>query len=113
MAIWNHDHAACSDKRRRLIACTSLLLFCPTVARAIDYPTRYVTIIVPFPPGGSTDLQGRLIAKGLSDRLGKPVIVENHAGAGGELGAGIAARAAADGYTLLLATIPNAVNATP
>jgi tripartite-type tricarboxylate transporter receptor subunit TctC len=102
MAICDHDQAACCIKRRRLIACTSLLFVCPAVARGIDFPTRAVTIIVPFPPGGSTDRQGRLIAKGLSERLGKPVIVENHAGVGGELGAGIAARAGPDGHTLLL-----------
>jgi tripartite-type tricarboxylate transporter receptor subunit TctC len=103
MAIRGHDQAACCNTRRRLIASASLLLLCPAVARAVDYPARTVTIIVPFPPGGSTDLQGRLIASGLSERLGRPVIVENRAGAGGDVGSGIAARAAADGYTLLLA----------
>jgi tripartite-type tricarboxylate transporter receptor subunit TctC len=101
MAI--REQVAYSSTRRRLIASASLLLLCPALARALDYPARTVTIIVPFPPGGSTDLQGRLIAKGLSERLGKPVIVENRAGAGGDVGSGIAARAAADGYTLLMA----------
>ena len=87
--------------RRRFIASALLLLF-PVIAHAIDYPTKAVTIIVPFPAGGAADQQARLIANGLTERLGKPVIVENHAGAGGEIGASIAARSAADGYTLLL-----------
>src|SRR4051812_11640409 len=71
---------------------------------ALDYPTKPITIIVPFPPGGSNDLQARLIAKGLSERLGKPVVVESRPGAGGSIGAGFAARAAPDGYTLFFAS---------
>jgi tripartite-type tricarboxylate transporter receptor subunit TctC len=103
MADRHDDRVACGNMRRRLLACGSFVLLCPALARAADYPSRAVTIIVPFPPGGSTDIQGRLIAKGLSERLGKPVIVENRAGAGGGVGSGFAARAAADGHTLLLA----------
>jgi len=102
MVNLERDRVACGNKRRRLISCVMLLLLCPAVACAIDYPTKTVTIIVPWPPGASTDVVGRLIAKGLSERLGKPVIVENRSGAGGRIGAGVAARAAADGHTLLL-----------
>jgi len=97
-----HDLVAYCNQRRRLISCVMLLLLCPAVACAIDYPTKTLTLIVPWPPGGSTDVQGRLIAKGLRERLGKPVVVENRSGAGGRIGAGVAARAAADGHTLLL-----------
>ena len=71
-------------------------------ASAADYPTRPVTLVVAFPPGGGADTQARLIAKGLTERLGKPVVVENRPGAGGALGTAAVARAAPDGYTLLM-----------
>ena len=71
-----------------------LSLLCPALGHAFGYPTKAVMIIAPFPAGGAADQQARLIATGLTERLGKPVIVENHAGAGGEIGASIAARSA-------------------
>lgn len=77
---------------------------------ADDYPTKAVTIIVPFPPGGSTDIQARLVAKGLSERMGKPVIVDNRPGAGGSVGAKIAAGSAPDGYTMLFASTSSLVS---
>jgi tripartite-type tricarboxylate transporter receptor subunit TctC len=76
---------------------------------AADYPSRTVTIIVPYAPGASTDAQARQIAKGLSERLGKPVVVENRAGAGGRIAASMAARAAPDGHTLLFGTLSTLV----
>jgi tripartite-type tricarboxylate transporter receptor subunit TctC len=104
MTIRNAHRFADGAMRIVLICCALLVLLFPPMAHADGYPTRTVTIIVPFPPGGAADQQSRLIAHGLTERLGKPVIVENHAGASGGIGTSIAARSAADGYTLLLGT---------
>jgi tripartite-type tricarboxylate transporter receptor subunit TctC len=67
-----------------------------------EYPERTIKIVVPFPAGGPTDVAARLIAQSISNRLGQAVVVENHAGAGGRIGAKLVAGAAPDGYTLLL-----------
>ena len=67
------------------------------------YPTRAITMIVPFPPGGLADLVARPVAEAMSRDLGQPVVIENKAGAGGGIGMGLAAKARADGYTVLLA----------
>ena len=67
-----------------------------------DYPNRPITLITPFPAAGSTDLIARTIALKLQEVLGKPIIVENHAGAGGNIGSNIVAKAAPDGYTILI-----------
>ncbi|MBV8537821.1 MAG: tripartite tricarboxylate transporter substrate binding protein [Alphaproteobacteria bacterium] len=71
-------------------------------AVAQSYPTRTVKLLVPFPPGGSNDVAGRLLAAALTDTWGQTVIVENRAGAGGVVGTEVASKAAPDGYTLLL-----------
>ncbi|MBT2302046.1 tripartite tricarboxylate transporter substrate binding protein [Variovorax paradoxus] len=76
----------------------------PAALAADTWPTKPITLIVPFPAGGSTDAVARLIALRLGERLGKPVIVDNRAGAGGNLGTDLAAKAAPDGYTLALST---------
>ncbi len=74
-------------------------------AAAQDFPTRPITLVIPFPAGGSTDLVGRLIAERMSVELGQPVVVENKGGAGGNLGAAQVAKATPDGYTILMGTV--------
>jgi tripartite-type tricarboxylate transporter receptor subunit TctC len=79
--------------------------------QAEEYPVRTIRIVVPFPAGGPTDVAARLIAQSISSKLGKAVIVENHAGAAGRIGAKLVANASPDGYTLLLGgTNVNAIN---
>jgi tripartite-type tricarboxylate transporter receptor subunit TctC len=80
--------------------------------RAQAYPARPLHLIVFFPPGGVGDILGRLMGQWLSERLGQAVIIENRPGAGGNIGTESVVRAAPDGYTLLWATSPNAINAT-
>ena len=77
-----------------------------------SYPAKPVKLILPFPPGGPTDILGRLIAENLSARLGQPVITENRGGAGGNVGAEAAARSAPDGYTLVLVAPSLAISPT-
>jgi tripartite-type tricarboxylate transporter receptor subunit TctC len=84
----------------------------PREAAAQAYPARTVRLIVGFPPGTATDTDGRLIAQWLSERLGQQFIVDNRTGAGTNLAVETVARAAPDGYTLLMITVTNAVNAT-
>jgi tripartite-type tricarboxylate transporter receptor subunit TctC len=88
--------------RRLFAALPALLLALAGPARA-DFPERVIRLIVPFAPGGVTDTSGRLIAEGLSKRLGQQVIVENKPGASGNPGTASVAQAAPDGYTLVLA----------
>ncbi|MDP1841094.1 MAG: tripartite tricarboxylate transporter substrate-binding protein, partial [Reyranella sp.] len=71
-------------------------------ARAGDWPARSVAWIVPFPPGGGSDMFARPIAAHVTDRLGQTMVIDNRSGAGGTLGTAVAARAPADGYSLLV-----------
>src|SRR5215468_8693260 len=82
------------------------------VARAQAYPTRPVRIIVGFAPGGATDIMARLMGQWLSERLGQQFIVENRPGAASNVAAEAVVNAPPDGYTLLVATSVNAINAT-
>jgi len=90
----------------RVLLCTFFIAaFFPMTAAAQTYPSKPVRLIVPFPPGGSNDVVGRMIAAQLSTRLDKTVIVENQGGAGGLIGTEMAARSLPDGYTLLLVSV--------
>jgi tripartite-type tricarboxylate transporter receptor subunit TctC len=83
----------------------SVLLFCALHAAAQAWPAKPLTLIIPFPPGGSTDIVGRIAAEALAKELGQPFIVDNRGGAGGAIGARAIAEAAPDGYTLGIATV--------
>jgi tripartite-type tricarboxylate transporter receptor subunit TctC len=96
----------------RLAAGAAVLPAVSRIARAQAYPTRPVRIVVGQPPGGTTDIAARLIGQWLSERLGQPIIVENRPGAGSNIGTETVVRAPSDGYTLLLISTVNAVNAT-
>jgi tripartite-type tricarboxylate transporter receptor subunit TctC len=96
--------------RRRAVlgiaaACFISLLVCPPTASAQSYPNRPVKLIVPFPPGGAVDIYARTVLPALSENLGQPVVVENRTGASGMIGAEVVAKAAPDGYTLLVGNI--------
>jgi len=87
--------------RRRLIAATALMLATTGAATAQSYPSKPITIVVPYSVGGTTDIVGRLIATQIGSSLGQPIVVDNKAGGGGNIGWGAVARSAPDGHTLL------------
>jgi tripartite-type tricarboxylate transporter receptor subunit TctC len=95
---------------RKLIAGAALALF-HVLACAQAYPTRPVTLISPFPPGGSTDTTARIVAEAMRGSLGQPVVIETVGGAGGTIGAGRVARATPDGYTINIGQWDNHVGA--
>ncbi len=100
-------------RRRSLIAATALLaLAIPAVAQDYPKPGSTIRYVVPFPPGGLTDVMARLVGQQLGERWKVNVVVDNKAGAGGMIGAAEVAKAAPDGYTLLAITMTHAVNAT-
>jgi tripartite-type tricarboxylate transporter receptor subunit TctC len=96
----------------RTLAVAMLAALAATAARADTYPSSKITLIVAFAPGGVADTVARLIGQGLSEKLHQTVVVENRGGAGGNIAAGIVARAQGDGYTLLVTTTALAINAT-
>jgi tripartite-type tricarboxylate transporter receptor subunit TctC len=91
-------------------ALCTIFMICAMQASAQTYPVKPVRLIAPFPPGGSSDLIARIVAQKLSEGLGQQMIVENRPGAGSNLGAQVAARAAPDGYTLLITSVTAAIN---
>ena len=80
------------------------------LARAADWPVRPVTLVVPYSPGGNTDMMARLAGQYLADKLGQPFVIENRAGGGGSVGAIAVARAQPDGYTLLFGASTQIIN---
>ncbi|MEA2980721.1 MAG: hypothetical protein QOF09_2544 [Alphaproteobacteria bacterium] len=101
------------ERSRRAALVALSLAALASGAQAQDFPSRPLTMVVPFTPGAATDFLGRLLGKELEDRLGKPVVVENRPGAGTNIGSNSVAKAAPDGHTLLMATsTPMAINVT-
>jgi tripartite-type tricarboxylate transporter receptor subunit TctC len=97
------------SRRRALVAASATIMgvifpMSATFAQG-NWPAKPITVIVPFPAGGTTDIVARLAGQALSEELGRPVIVENRPGAGGNIGAQMVARAPADGYTLVMGTV--------
>jgi tripartite-type tricarboxylate transporter receptor subunit TctC len=109
-------HPIRNRRRMRAGALAALLLaaataFLPGLAAAQAYPSRPVKLVVPFPPGGSLDFTGRLLAQRLTEMWSQPVVVENKPGAGGNIGADLVAKSPPDGYTILLGALStHAVN---
>ena len=93
-----------------LVKIAAALLALTATAAAQDYPTKPIRLVIPFPPGGSNDVVGRMVAQQLGERLGKQVVVDNRGGAGGIIGTEAAAKSAPDGYTLLIISIAHSVS---
>lgn len=101
--------------RRRFLQVTASAIALPAVSRrafALDYPTRPIHWIIGFPPGGGADIVGRIMGAWLSERLGQQIVIENKPGAGTNIATQAVINAPPDGYTLLMAGISNAINAT-
>jgi tripartite-type tricarboxylate transporter receptor subunit TctC len=98
-----------SLRRRAVLGLSTLMVLAgwmpPLAGAQSEYPSRPVTLVVPFPAGGSTDLVARLIASGMTKHLGQQIVIENRGGAGGNIGSAAVARAEPDGYTILMATV--------
>ncbi|RPI45807.1 MAG: tripartite tricarboxylate transporter substrate binding protein [Betaproteobacteria bacterium] len=91
-------------------AALSIVALCSPFAQAQNYPAKSIRLIIPFPPGGATDLLGRLVAQKLGERVGHTVVAENRTGGGGNIGADYTVKAPADGYTIMIAGIPHSIN---
>ena len=98
-------------KRLLAIAAFGLMVAAPLTARAENYPARSVTVVVPFPAGGPSDVVARIVTEHMSKTLGQTLVIENVGGAGGTIGSGRVAAAAPDGYTLLAGSMGSHVSA--
>src|SRR5512145_2547858 len=96
-----------NSRRRTIHAIAAALTLFAGGAMAQAWPSRPVTLIVPFPPGGTTDVLARALAESLRESLGQPVVVESKPGAGATIGADFVAKAKPDGYTLLVGAVPH------
>jgi tripartite-type tricarboxylate transporter receptor subunit TctC len=99
-------------RSRKVVVAVAALFGVASIATAQEYPTKAVRLIAPFAPGGATDALARLVSQKLGERWRQQVIVDNRPGAGGNIGAELAARAAPDGYALVVAGAPHAINMT-
>ncbi|WP_066741577.1 tripartite tricarboxylate transporter substrate binding protein [Cupriavidus sp. D384] len=101
---------------RKLLLSLSVLsvpmLAAVPAAQAQAWPNKPIRMVVPYPPGGPTDIVARVVGQKLSERLGQPIVVDNRPGAGGNIGADAVAKSAPDGYTMLVATTAHAINMT-
>ena len=101
---------------RKLLLSLSVLSFpmlaAVPAAHAQAWPAKPIRMVVPYPPGGPTDIVARVVGQKLSERLGQPIVVDNRPGAGGNIGADAVAKSAPDGYTMLVATTAHAINMT-
>src|SRR6201993_1456874 len=100
MAPWGNIMRAAVYSCAAIAAASLCAQLYPAIAQ--DYPTRPITLIVPYPPGGGVDVMGRMVGQRLSAALGQQVVIENRGGAGGMIGTRDAARATPDGYTLVM-----------
>ena len=100
------------NNRRMLVTVSLVTVLAALTAAAAEYPTKSIRLIVPFTPGGPSDILGRALGQSAAERLGQQVVIDNRGGAGGNLGAEIAARSAPDGYTIFLGT-PGILIANP
>src|SRR5688500_5259509 len=99
--------------RHPLLLCLSLVFAAPAAlaqTRATDYPNKFVRFIVPYAPGGSSDVLARAVGQKLGDALGQSFVIDNRPGAGSMIGTDVAAKATPDGYTLILSDMPHTIN---
>lgn len=110
-----HTHAQPSFMQRRMVALTllatsGLIAASPALAQSNAYPNKPITLVVTYPPGGGADVMARLVAPKMGEALGQAIVIENRPGAGGQIGASAVAKAAPDGYTLMLDASSFAIN---
>lgn len=99
-----------TTRRAALLALASILATAPLLARAADYPDKQIRFIVPYPPGGGTDVIARIVQNKFQQSLGQTILIDNRGGGGGSVGTDVAARAAPDGYSVLFTLSSHTIN---